>query len=340
MSTAKPDKCLDGGRRQVGATCCCPTCHNFSMPTPSKFLVPSTGKRVTLSQLKRLKKEFQVEAMRQWFDDNYDAPDELPYDSSEGGYQWIWGGPYDAEEVLQDAFGGAIADETIEELASDLSDISGEWSGKPDDGDYDDTYLTELIASGNDPFLTLMASLEDIEDAAKISAGEKERKTLHKLLFANVIAAFETFLGDLFMKTLRKSDKYVEDFVFKTPHFQNTQIKLSSIFERFKKIDAEVRTHVLAHNWHMLTESAQMYKRAFNIKFPDTPTAIANGIRDRHNIVHRNGKTHDGVEGSWGLGEIQALKTAILDFAGNIDGQAKSLSSNSPMPSPADPIKI
>ena len=104
----------------------CPTCHNFSMPMQSKYLVPSTGKRVTLSQLKHLKKEFQIEAMRRWFSDNYDAPDELPYDSSEGGYQWIWGGPYDAEEALQDAFGGAIDDETIEDLASDLSDISGE----------------------------------------------------------------------------------------------------------------------------------------------------------------------------------------------------------------------
>lgn len=310
------------------------------MPTSPKYLILSTGKHVTLSQLKRLKKEFQIEAMRHWFDDNYDAPDELPHDSSEGGYQWIWGGPYEAEEALQDVFGGVVADETIEELASDLSDISGEWSGKPDDSDYDDTYLTELIASDNDPFLTLMASLEDIEDAAKIRAGEKERKTLHKLLFANVIMAFETFLGDLFMKTLGTSNKYVEDFVFKTPHFQNTQIKLSSIFERFKKIDGEVRTHVLAHNWHMLTESAQMFKRAFNIKFPDTPTAIANGIRDRHNIVHRNGKTHDGVEGSWNLAKIQALKTDILDFAGNIDRQAKSLSPSSAVPPPVDASQI
>jgi hypothetical protein len=306
------------------------------MPTQPKYLVPSADKHVTLSQLKRMKKELQIEAMRHWFRDNYDAPYELPYDSSEGGYQWIWGGPFDAEEALQDVFGGFVPDETIEEIASDLNDISTEWSGKPDD--YDDTYLTELIASGNDPFLTLMASLEDIEDAAKISAGEKERKTLHKLLFANVITTFETFLGDLFMKTLGKSDKYVEDFVFKTPHFQNTQIQLSSIFDRFKKIDVEVRTHILAHNWHMLAESAKMYKRAFNIKFPDTPTAIANGIRDRHNIVHRNGKTHDGVEGLWGLADIQALKTAILDFAGNIDSQAKSLSFS--LPSPVDPIEI
>jgi hypothetical protein len=73
-----------------------------------------------------------------------------------------------------------------------------------------------------------------------------------------------------------------------------------------------------------------MYKRAFNIKFPDTPAAIANGIRDRHNIVHRNGRTEDGAEGAWGLAEILSLKAAVLDFAGNIDAQAKSLSPGAP----------
>jgi hypothetical protein len=291
-----------------------------------RYHIPGTEEVVSSGKLKRLSRNKQLDIMRDWFGDNYDSPDELPYDSGEGGYQWIWGGPYDAEEALQNEFGGAVPEEVIEELASELNDTSTEWSGKPNDEDFDDTYLTELIASGTDPFLTLLSSLEDIESAAKITAGEKERKTLHKLLFANVIMAFETFLGDLFLQTLGKSDKYVEDFVFKTPHFQNTQIKLSSIFDRFRKIDAEVRTYALAHNWHMMKESGMMYKRAFDIKFLELSAVIANGIRDRHNIVHRNGKTEDGAEGSWGLPEILTLKAAVLDFAGNIDGQAKTLS--------------
>ena len=127
------------------------------MPTAEKYLIPSTGKYATPSQLSRMNKEVQIEAMRHWFNENYDSPDELPYDSGEGGYQWIWGGPYDAEEALQETFGGAIKDELIEELVSDLNDISIEWSGKPDGTDFDDNYLTELIASGADPFLTLLS---------------------------------------------------------------------------------------------------------------------------------------------------------------------------------------
>jgi hypothetical protein len=290
-----------------------------------RYNVPGPEGLVTSGKLKRLSRGKQIAIMRDWFDSKYDTPDELPYDSGEGGYQWIWGGPFDAEEALQDEFGGTVPDEVIAETALNLNDISSEWSGKPTDQDFDNTYLTELIASGADPFLTLLSSLDDIEKAAKINAGEKERKTLHKLLFANVIMTLETFLGDLFMQTLGKSRTYVEDFVFKTPHFQNIQIKLNSIFERLRKIDAEVRAYVLAHNWHMLKKSGMMYKRAFNIKFPEIPAVIASGVRDRHNIVHRNGKTEDGTEGSWGLPEILALKAAVLEFAGGIDSQSKAL---------------
>lgn len=304
------------------------------MPSKTRhYYVPSINETVAAGKLKRLSKAYKIDAMRNWFSENYDTPDELPYDSSEGGYQWIWGGPYDAEEELQDEFGGIIPDDVIEGLASELADNSYEWSGKPNDDDY----LAELIDSGTDPFLTLIGSLTEIESAAKIRASNNERKTLHKLLFANVITALETFLGDLFIKTLSKSEQYIEDFVRKTGRFQQTKIPLSEIFDRFKRIDAEVRAYVLAHNWHMLKESGLMYKRAFNIKFPETPIEIANGIRDRHDIVHRNGKTQDGVEGSWGLTEISALKDVVLTFAGDIDDQAKKLSITSLNPPPSAP---
>jgi hypothetical protein len=96
----------------------------------------------------------------------------------------------------------------------------------------------------------------------------------------------------------------------------------------------------------MLKKSGMMYKRAFDIKFFDTPAVIANGVRDRHNIVHRNGKTEDGTEGSWGLPEILALKAAVLDFAGSIDSQVKALSDIPPTDATAvsatldDPIEF
>jgi hypothetical protein len=291
----------------------------------SSYFLAKTNQHIQGSKVKKLPQDDQIDLMRHWFYDRYASPDDLPYDSGEGGYQWIWGGPYDANDALENEFSGIASDDAIEALVSDLEDISHEWSGKPSADDFDDDYLADLIDSGTDPFMTLIGSMTEIESAAKIRTSDKKQKTLHKLLFANVITALETFLSDSFMKTLSQSDQYVEDFVRKTGRFQNTTIKLSEIFDRFKKIDAEVRTFVLGHNWHMMEESAMMYKRAFNIKFPDLPETIKKGISDRHDIVHRNGKTKDGAEGSWDLVGILALKEAVLTFAGAIDSEVKKL---------------
>ena len=47
----------------------------------------------------------RIDALVEWFHERYEDPAErLPYVSAEGGYQWIYGGPYDAREVLGDNF--------------------------------------------------------------------------------------------------------------------------------------------------------------------------------------------------------------------------------------------
>ena len=41
-----------------------------------------------------LEREERVEAMVEWFLDNFEDPAEhTPHESAEGGYQYIWGGP-------------------------------------------------------------------------------------------------------------------------------------------------------------------------------------------------------------------------------------------------------
>lgn len=59
-----------------------------------------------------LEPENRVDAMIEWFHENFEDPAEgLPYESREGGYQWLWGGPYEAEEELQRAFPEVSEDE-------------------------------------------------------------------------------------------------------------------------------------------------------------------------------------------------------------------------------------
>lgn len=66
--------------------------------------------------LDETEREQQIEAMVEWFHENYEDPaQETPYISAEGGYQYIWGGPYDAREELEDAFSGEADEDLIVE---------------------------------------------------------------------------------------------------------------------------------------------------------------------------------------------------------------------------------
>ena len=81
---------------------------------------------ITPSQLKRASAERQKQYMRSWFHSNFEDPaNETPYNGREGGYQYIWGGPYDATEELEAEFGSLVPFERIEEIADDIQGEDG-----------------------------------------------------------------------------------------------------------------------------------------------------------------------------------------------------------------------
>ena len=62
--------------------------------------------------------EQQVAAVVEWFQARFQDPaHETPYMSSEGGYIWVHGGPYDASEEIQERFGSVVPFEVLEAAA-------------------------------------------------------------------------------------------------------------------------------------------------------------------------------------------------------------------------------
>lgn len=82
-----------------------------------------------------------IESIVGWFFENYEDPAmRTPYESKEGGYQWIWGGPYDASEVVGENFLDVPEDILEEAVAEIQSDGLYEWAPIPSEGDYDDSW--------------------------------------------------------------------------------------------------------------------------------------------------------------------------------------------------------
>lgn len=83
--------------------------------------------------LEGLDQEERVAAMRDWFFDNFEDPAEhTPHDSGEGGYQYIWGGPYDALDEIGSAF--PDADQQDIEEAVEQVQATGTYDWAPSDG--------------------------------------------------------------------------------------------------------------------------------------------------------------------------------------------------------------
>ena len=71
----------------------------------------------------------RIRAMVDWFHENFEDPaQETPYEGREGGYQYIWGGPFDLWEELGEAFGDQLPVEEIEVAANVLSGTAFEWA--------------------------------------------------------------------------------------------------------------------------------------------------------------------------------------------------------------------
>lgn len=88
----------------------------------------------------------QADVMRSWFRSRFEDPAErTPFESKEGGYQWIQGGPYSAHEELGNEFGGSENQGAIEDLVRELENECVQWSPTEQPGDYEDFYCDASV---------------------------------------------------------------------------------------------------------------------------------------------------------------------------------------------------
>lgn len=92
---------------------------------------------ITRTQFRRLNKKEKLELMEAWFRHRYEDPvHRTPYESAEGGYQYIYGGPYSARDELSE-FEGLAPEALIEEVVDTLEQETTEWTETPDEDDYE-----------------------------------------------------------------------------------------------------------------------------------------------------------------------------------------------------------
>lgn len=76
---------------------------------------------ISRTTFRRLPKAEKIELMVEWFRQNFEDPaNKTPYESAEGGYQYVWGGPYSAMDEIGSMFGDLVPEKWIEEAVDEV----------------------------------------------------------------------------------------------------------------------------------------------------------------------------------------------------------------------------
>ena len=216
----------------------------------TEYDLPNYERKISRSELAEADRDKQIEVMRTWFSQNFEDPAErTPYESREGGYIWIWGGPYDAGEELGAEFGELVDDEVIEALTTELEASCWQWASTERPGDYDE-FLVEDIAHIIKFYHNFASGILNIEGLLNTAVHVHIENCFFRLLFVNAITVMETFLSDAFINSVVPNGQLIRRFVENSPEFTSEKFSLSEVYKAAEEIEERVKTHLADMVWH------------------------------------------------------------------------------------------
>jgi len=294
---------------------------------------------VSSPDLVKMEKERQIGIMRHWFYQRYEDPvHSMPYDSAEGGYAFLNGGPFDAREILEDEFSGIVAEEAIEELTHELEMECIEWTRT-------DSYDQELFPR-EEEFYEVEAALDDQKPLENLKQNlsllrqllaEKDLmdQSLHKfqlmMIYTFCVTSLEAYLSDMFVKKVMSDKELKKKYLQSEKKFGKEKIRISQIFEKYEGIDAILKKQISNTIFHNLAHVKGLFKGVFNADMGDIGE-LAKCINKRHDFVHRGGKDKDGNEVTASKLEAEKLISVIEAFYKMVDRQINPRLDDPPIP--------
>ncbi len=272
---------------------------------------------------KKASPDDQRVAMHGWFVTRYCNPVEIgtPFDSETGRYHFIFGGPFDAKEVLQARFAGRVDDALIARLAFDLEMEGGvSWTSRTPCNPYeDDEPLYDLQVDGwAEPLATLKERLTQAMEVLNLQGPAAARARAEQLVYAGLITDLESFLWETASYWVNNEPDVLNEFIDKVGKFQNPQFSLSQVRkwegEWFRR---EVNLYLQNLVWHNEKAVNQVFAEGLGVKLKSWQF-LRKALETRHHIVHRSGHDKDGRP-------IQIMRDEIVQLRSDIDAFAESI---------------
>lgn len=151
-----------------------------------------------------------------------------------------------------------------------------------------------------------------------------DNQTLIRLLFANVITSMESYLSDTIKKNVLGRPALLRRFVESSQQLREKKSNYAEIFKIMDDIENTVSQLIDETLFHNLSKTISLYKSVLDVDFPtESMSSIQKAISQRHDIVHRNGKTIGGDELEISSSDVSSLIATIKDVIDKVDYQVK-----------------
>lgn len=191
---------------------------------------------------------------------------------------------YDIEVVSE--FGGGWIE--IEDLDEEVTEISIEIK-------YDETEI-DAILSNTEFFQTFEMEVSNLKNLCSIDLKNQIlNNILKRQIYIGAITCLETYLSDAFINSVMANEASIRKFVSAFKDFEHEKLSLTNIYNYLDNIKKKSMVALLGIIYHNLPKVSGMYRDTFDVEFPSLGN-IQKFIKIRHDLVHRNGKTKEGVD--------------------------------------------
>lgn len=176
----------------------------------------------------------------------------------------------------------------------------------------DEYYEQQLYEATHTEIERALDAIENLNDGVK--------QFLYRLLYANVITSMETFLGDTLKREVQRNENSLRKFVETYKPFKSISMNLSDLYVKKDNMPAFVNTTLRELLYHDLRKIKPIYHDALGIDLGDV-TELYKAVLVRHDLVHRNGKNHEGEEHTITEEMVRELQTKVKTLMESVTNQ-------------------
>lgn len=145
------------------------------------------------------------------------------------------------------------------------------------------------------------------------------QQTFYRMLYASAITALETYLCDAFQQNVINDNSRIKRLLETVPELKDRKVLLSELLDSAVEPRERVSEYLSDIVWHNLAKIRLLFRSVLDVEFPTESSTVYRAIAIRHDLVHRNGKTKNGLFHRFTEAQIADVFGTIESFVGEVD---------------------